>query len=236
VLRLHLREAWAWGVLAAWAVRAALRDRLHVPAGADGPPVLCVHGFTQNGTNFWGIRRELHARRRATRAVFLGRPFQPLVGYMPALERALDELVGRFPDRPVDVVCHSMGGVILRLVLARRQDLAGRIGRIVTLGSPHRGTASPRGVAWFADVRELSRRSPVLAHLPGLPELAPAARLTTIASTRDFIVYPHDSALVPGAEQALFHDVGHAGLLVHPEVVAEVVRAVHGTERVRAAS
>ncbi len=226
-LSLHLREAWAWVVLAWFNVRAAFRDRLHLPELVHGPPVVCVHGFTQNGTNFWGIRNQLHAHGRPTRAVFLGRPFQPLRGYRPRLVDALDEISREFPDEPIDVVAHSMGGVILRLALQQRPDLAARIRRIVTLGSPHAGTAAPRGFGFVgADVRELGRRSLILADLPSYDVLAPHADVTTVAAVRDFIVYPVESALLPSARHAVIPGIGHAGLLTHPESIRVAGEAI----------
>jgi pimeloyl-ACP methyl ester carboxylesterase len=226
VLRLHVGEALAWFVLGGWVFRAAFQDRLVVPSVVRGPPVVCVHGFTQNGTNFWGIRQALGARGRPHRAVWLGRPFQPLVGYQPRLERVLDEVAARFPDQPIDLVCHSMGGIIARLVLRDRPDLAARVRHVVTLGSPHAGTAAPRGFAVAPDVRQLSRRSDVLAKLPPLQELLPHADITSVAAIRDFIVYPHESALLPGTRQVVLHHVGHAGLLTRAEVIAVVADAI----------
>jgi len=230
MVRLHVREGWAWFVLAAWVFRGFGRDGLVVPEGATGVPVLCVHGFTQNGTNWLRLRRRLQACGRATRAVYLGPPPRSLSRYQPPLEQALDAITARFPDQPVDVVCHSMGGIILRMVLRDRPDLAGRVRRVVTLGSPHAGTAAPRGFAWLPDVRGLSRRSVELAALADYATLAPQAEVTTVAARRDFIVYPYDSALLPGTAQVIFEELGHMGLLVYPEVHDVVLRALDPSE------
>lgn len=224
-LALHLRELFAWITLGWWALTASLRDGLIRPAEVTGPTVLCVHGFTQNGSNFWGIRRALRRAGRPSRAVFLGFPFRRLSGYAPRLESALDGLQG-----PVDVVCHSMGGIILRLALQRRPELASRIRRIVTLGSPHRGTAAGRGLPIAADVRELGRSSAVLAELPSFAELAPQAEVTTVAGVRDLVVYPQSSALLAGSHQVVLPGVGHGGLLVHRVAVEAVLNALDARE------
>ena len=224
-LRLHLGEVWAWLVLGWWTLWAGLRNGLITPDPVTGPPVICVHGFSQNGSNFWGIRRALYRRGRPSRALYLGNVGRSLQRYAPPLRRVLETGEG-----PVDVVCHSMGGVILRIVLRDNPEFAARIRRVVTLGSPHRGTAAPRGFAWLPDVFELSRRSPVLAALPTFEELAPHAQVTTVAALRDFIVYPGTSPLLDAADQVVLTGVGHAGLLVQRQAVDAVCNALEREE------
>jgi pimeloyl-ACP methyl ester carboxylesterase len=146
----------------------------------------------------------------------------PVSWYLRRLERAVERAVGLDPEG-IDVVCHSMGGVLLRSVLARRPDLARRIRRVVTLGSPHRGTAAARGIPWLPEVQALKRRSAFLAGLPSLSALVP--RAVTVAGTLDTIVYPVDTALEDGAEHVVI-PAGHAGLLTRPEAVAAVRHAL----------
>ena len=224
------RAVDAWSAEAAdlvqlgrWYVTAWLADGLRVPPDREGPAVVCVHGYTQSGSNFWGIRRALEARRRATVAVSLLHRLAPPAWYADRLERRLDALVADEPR--IDVVCHSMGGVVLRAVLARRADLRDRVGHVVTLGSPHAGTAAARGIPWLPEVQALKRRSRWLAALPPLVELAP--RVTTVAGTLDTIVYPTDSALEPGADHVVL-PVGHAGLLTRRAAIDAVVDALVG--------
>jgi pimeloyl-ACP methyl ester carboxylesterase len=47
--------------------------------------------------------------------------------------------------RPVHLVAHSMGGLMVRLALARHPDLWDRIGRVVFLGTPHYGAPAIAG-------------------------------------------------------------------------------------------
>ncbi len=220
-IALHSREIWAWVVLGWWTLTALTRDGWRVPPSQTGPAVLCVHGFSQNGSNFWGLRKRLFKEGRASRALYLGRPLQPLAGYAVALTRVMREL-----DEPVDVVCHSMGGVILRIVLDEAPELRDMVRRIVTLGSPHRGTAGPRGLGFASDIRELSRRSPTLATLPLFDSVAEHSHVTTIAAVRDFIVYPTSSALLDGATHWVLPGMGHAGLLVYSVSLDRVVQTL----------
>jgi pimeloyl-ACP methyl ester carboxylesterase len=205
-------------------LRGLFRDGLRRPAEVRGAPVLCVHGYTQNGTNFVRIRQVLEAEGRPTLAISMWHRLAPMSWYLARLERTLEHAVGLDPDG-IDVVCHSMGGVLLRAVLSRRPDLARSVRTVVTLGSPHQGTAAPRGIPWLPEVQALKRRSSFLAELPSLPELVPQA--VTVAGTLDTIVYPVSSALAEGADHVVIA-AGHAGLLTRPEAVEAVRRALVG--------
>jgi len=206
-------------------VRGLFGDGLRRPAEVRGPMVLCVHGYTQNGTNFVRIRRALEAGGRPTMAVSMWHRLAPLAWYLRRLERAVERAVELDPDG-IDVVCHSMGGILLRAVLERRPDLAGRIRTAVTLGSPHRGTAAARGIPLLPEVQALKRRSSFLSTLPRLSELVPQA--VTVAGTLDTIVYPVETALDEGAEHIVL-SAGHAGLLTRPEAVEAVRRVLVGS-------
>jgi triacylglycerol lipase len=214
-------EAADLGRIGAWAVQGFGRDGRWAVAAPSGPLVVCVHGYTQNGTNFFGLRQALLAVGRPSIAPSLRHRLAPVRWYTDRLARELDATLGR--DERFDAVCHSMGGVLLRAVLAGRPDLRARLGRVVTLGSPHAGTAAARGIPWLPEVRALKRRSSWLAALPPLVDLAPA--VTTIAGSFDTIVYPVSSALEPGAAHVVL-TLGHAGLLARGTAIDAVLAAL----------
>lgn len=215
-------EAVAMLTLAAWHARAAFADGLRTPAGASGPPVLCLHGISQTGSNLWGLRRALERRGRPTEAVSFGR-LPPERGRLAAqIAPIVERLAARSPTGRVDVVAHSLGGVVLRVVLADRPELGARIGRVVTLGSPHQGTASLRGLPLGRAVRRLGRGSPLLAELPALA----AEHVTTVAAVPDLIVYPASTCHLPGADHVDLPGIGHAGLLTDVAAEAAVLRGL----------
>lgn len=184
--------------------------------------VLCVHGFTQNGTNFRALQRALRDVGRMSESVSLGYPPRHLRRYATALEKRLDAFLPEDPDATVDLVCHSMGGLVLRLVLQRRPDLAARVSRVVTLGSPHFGTGSARGIP-LPETRFMGRRSPELDALPHLAELAPQALVTTIGSEDDTTVYPVETTFGRGARHVQLTGLGHGGILMAPEAIDAVL-------------
>lgn len=218
------REVWALLQAQAWRLWTPWMWRPWRPPTPQGHAVVCLHGFTQDGSNFHAIRRRLHARGRATWAPSLGYPPRNVERYVVALQGVLEEVLAA-TDGPIDLVCHSMGGVILRATLARRPDLAARVARVVTLGSPHRGTAASRGIR-LPETVFLGRRSQALGGLPTLSELLPHAVITSVGSLDDTTVYPEDSTRAGSEEHVTLEGIGHAGLLVHAISIAHVERAL----------
>lgn len=217
-----IREGVAIATLGLWHLRAAFADGLRRPAVVTGPPVLCLHGITQTGSNLWGIRRALEQRGRPTEAISLGRLPRGRRRLGNRIAPVLEALAGISPTGRVDIVAHSLGGVVLRLILADRPDLADRVGRVVTLGSPHRGTAGIRGLPLGKAIHRLGRRSELLAGLPAIP----ASRVTTIAGIPDLIVYPASTCHLDGAHSVDLLGIGHAGLLTRRESIDAVVAAL----------
>lgn len=224
-IRLALHELTAVLQVAWWHVRAVLSDGLRTPSEVRGRPVVCVHGYSQNATNLWAIRRALEHHGRPTLGISLWHRLAPMSWYARRLEGRLEALAASL-DEGFDVVAHSMGGVVLRMVLDRRPDLRRAIHSVVTLGTPHRGTAAVRGMPWLPELRALSRRSDLLQQLPLLRELLPHAQLVTVGSTGDTVVYPVASTLEPYTQNVLLHEIGHTGLLTHQRALAVVCQAL----------
>lgn len=221
------REARAMLTVAAWKAEAG--PALLEPAEVFGDPVLCVHGFTQDGTNFAALRNALWARGRPSAAVSLGLPGRHPRRYVPKLVRALEDLVARYPDLGVDIVAHSMGGVLLRQTLGDRPDLAAHVSTVVTLGSPHHGTQGARGfVRYMPEGGGLHPLSPWLNSLPTFSEAAPNARSVTIAGTADYVVYPIEVCHLEGSASLDLEGIGHAGLLADPRAIQAVLDVLDG--------
>lgn len=197
-----------------------------------GTPVICVHGYTQNGTNFVGLRRLLEREGYPTYAPSLGWPLQSIETHARFLEHAIDRALREHSEATTfAVVAHSMGGLVTRTLFAKRPDLAARACAVITLGTPHRGTAATRGFAFGHDVLAMHRGSTFLRELPDLSETAAQARRLEIAARVDYVVYPLATSLTPGAEHHVFDSPGHAGLLVSDEVHALVRTTLAGCRR-----
>ncbi len=207
----HLRDGWANTLLSLWRVLPA-GSAIEVPHPRTGRPVLCIHGFVGRGSDFRALRAALHAHGRPTAAPDLGWRFQGVASYAPPVEGTLEALIQAFGE--VDVVAHSMGGLVLRAVLERRPDLAAHVHTAITLGSPHAGTASVRGTppGRPPDFDDLKRGAEFHRTVPSLPELLPGSRVVTVAGAVDLVVYPTSTCHAEGAERVDVH-LGHTELL-----------------------
>ena len=212
-----------------WLVIGASYEAVHEGEGvARGTrhPVILLHGFAMNRTSWvWLGRRLAH------------RGIGPLYGttyFSPQSVRRSAEHLARFVqsvrarercDR-VDIVGHSLGGVVARYYV-ERLDGARHVGRVVTIGSPHKGTIIARLGALFPSARETFHNSSFYAELGPLSRREVA--FTSVWSRADAIIEPPESSsIAPDGEDRVFDDLGHLSLLLSPRVldtVAERLKA-----------
>ncbi len=198
------------------------------------PPVLLLHGFTDNRSVFVLLRRALGAgglRRVETYN------YSPLTLDLRVtarhLARRVEELCERSGQDRVDLVGHSLGGLVGRYYVQRLGGDA-RVRTLVTLGTPHGGTR----VAPFMDahplVRQMRPDSPVMAELRAP---APGCRTRCVAFWSEF-----DALMAPTGTARIDHPdldatnievtgIGHLALPVHPAVITAVRRALDGPVR-----
>jgi hypothetical protein len=217
------RETLASGRAFGWAMPFASQrwpDRLE---GADGPDqgargVLLVHGYLCN-RGFWN---RWYPRLQAQGIPFVGLSLEPVFGsiddYADQLDAALVQLQRTTGQAPL-VVCHSMGGLVLRAWrrsrLQRGETAAAtddRIHHVLTLGTPHRGT-------WLArfgrqtNAVQMRRDSPWLQGLADSEFAAWRARFTCVWSDCDNVVFPPCCGVLEGAASVHRPGRGHQDLL-----------------------
>jgi pimeloyl-ACP methyl ester carboxylesterase len=151
----------------------------------------------------------------------------------PPWASSVDELADRLVETVEDVraasgadkvhlVGHSLGGVIIALALTR-EVLAGHVDLVVTLGSPFSGSPWAGLLPLGPLLRALRPGSPLLRHLAAAP--APAGvRWLAFAATLDALVPARRAVPVNRrATRVVVDTSGHAGMLVHPGVIARIV-------------
>lgn len=188
-------------------------------AGAR-PPVLLVHGYGLNRASMWFLRRYLLGRGHA--AVWAVN-HSPRHAELPVLARGLvrqiEALKAATGAAQVDVVGHSMGGVLAGWAAARL-DVAGDIRRLITLGTPWQGTRMGY-LSWHPEARGLSPDSPVIADLdPRVVEVL------SIWSPEDNIILPAESSVMEGMFTQVLAGAGHTELLLRPSVWRAVAEAL----------
>jgi pimeloyl-ACP methyl ester carboxylesterase len=207
------------------------------PAGGKLPPVILLHGFGTSSAVTAPLARYL--RRE------LGRPVirVPLGGRLPihlgdvrkSAQRVLDEIERRaladgFPH--VDVVGHSLGGLVATYLL-KALDGGRRVRRVVTLGTPHRGTpAALLGallLGFFSRaIWQMIPGSPLLRQLGKLPVPA-GSEIVAVSSDADNLV-PVPFAqprLMPRLRCAGLSGLGHVEFLTSP-LAFRIVQTVLG--------
>lgn len=141
------------------------------------------------------------------------------------LERKVREVRASEEAEKVHLVGHSMGGLVSRYYL---KFLGGtrHVGRLVCLGTPHKGTWAAYAVAFLKGVRMIRPGSPFIETLAnGAPEGVP---VTNIAARFDSMVLPWDSALLEGdhVDNRVLRVGNHWSLLWSPKVHRWIVEAL----------
>ena|GEM_PF-265704 len=186
------------------------------PKPCDGQrPIVFVHGLAGHPGNFRPLARHLARqgrRRHYSIALEYGIGAEAQAAH---LSRFIDEVlaVNDLVDGQVDLVAHSRGGIVCRLAV---DDVltACRVATIVTVGTPHRGTAAAR-YARGKELDELRPDSEIVQRLAAqLPWRGP--RLVCLWSDSDPLVIPSTHARMPGAECIELEGLGHCQLLLWP--------------------
>jgi pimeloyl-ACP methyl ester carboxylesterase len=176
----------------------------HLPSNSRRGAVL-LHGFLCN-RGFWNPwLRELRSADRAFIAVNL----EPVFGAIDCYTEIIDAAIARVTEvtgQPPILICHSMGGLAARAWL---RDFGGaRVHRIVTLGTPHRGTWMAR-FSRSLNGQQMRIGSEWLRRLEGERSGAHETPFTCWASNCDNIVFPASTATLPGADNRLLEGRGH---------------------------
>jgi pimeloyl-ACP methyl ester carboxylesterase len=210
---------WACAVAA-----SAARPLGFVPlpgARVVGPrPIIVVHGYAMNRANFLPLARRLGA---AGLGPVLGFEYWTL-GRTAAAAKQLaayvEEVRAATGAAEVDLIGHSMGGVVARYFV----QLGGGDGvvrNLVTIGSPHLGTdVSAVGIG--APTSELIFGSTLIERLRVAP-MPSHTRMTVIWSRSDALVPGARQARVAGAEEIIFDDLGHLSMLGSRRVAAAII-------------
>ncbi|MEU6403497.1 alpha/beta fold hydrolase [Streptomyces sp. NPDC046985] len=206
----------------------APEDAAQLPAEAK-PPVVLLHGFIDNRSVFVLLRRSLaqHGRHRVESL-----NYSPLTCDIRTaadlLGRHIEEICERTGSDRVDVVGHSLGGLIARYYVQRLGgDL--RVRTLVTLGTPHGGTRVAPLANAHPIVRQMRPGSELIEELSGP---APGCRTYFVSfwSDLDHLMDPLESACVEHpdlrGENIQVSGIGHLALPLHPTVASKIRQAL----------
>ncbi|TWG99396.1 alpha/beta hydrolase family protein [Nocardioides sp. J9] len=220
---------------------ASIRVRRSTPyaaraAARAAEPVLLIPGFLAGDWTLKAMAAELRGRGfRTYRSHILANIGCTMTSAL-ALEARIEQIAERRDSR-VQLVGHSLGGMISRGLAVRRPDL---VSGIVTMGSPMRAPAAHHAVL-TRGVRVLNRLSDAgltalmstdcvageCAHLSfseSQEPLRPEVQMTNIYSRRDGIV--DWRACTDPQGEAVEVRASHIGMAVDPRVIDEVTSAL----------
>lgn len=193
------------------------RSRKRTPRRAGQRTVVLVHGYLGNRSSFYPLSMYLKAHGFGGLLSF---SYSATHGIERAALDLREWLRERVRGGRIDLVCHSLGGLIARTWL---QLLGGarRVDRCILLGTPQRGTYN---AYWLLSRvgREVRPDSPLIERLQATRGAASSVRFSSIVAGSDNIVIPR--VFCAGEEDVVrVPDLGHLGLLFSPKVF----RAVH---------
>ena len=206
-----------------------LRPRLHAADAvtAQGLPVLLVHGYVCNRGYWTKLSRQLAQAGIVHQAIDLEPIDANIDGYVTQVEQALQVLCTLTGKPQAIIVAHSMGGLVARAWL--RHYGAARVARIITIGTPHHGTALAN-LAAGTNARQMSRidgaPSGWLAQLAASEAPETRALITSMYSHHDNIVAPQCSAHLPGARNLAFGGIGHVALASDARVLRQLLAEI----------
>jgi triacylglycerol lipase len=230
---------------------AARRARRRTPyaaraAARAAEPVVLIPGFLAGDWTLKAMGAELRARGFRTYRSHIHANVGCTLTSALTLEGRLEDLAERRGSR-VQIVGHSLGGMIARGLAARRPDL---VAGIVTMGSPMRAPAAHHAVL-TRGVRVLTRLADAglpgvmshdcvageCAHLSFTESQEPVrsdVAMTNIYSRRDGIV--DWRACIDPQGSAVEVRASHIGMAVDPRVLDVVTEALLGQSSVAAVS
>ena len=209
-----------------------LSPRPFLPAQDQRTPVLLVPGFGMNRSCMFFLGLAL--RRRGWRWVWsinnraVGGP-RGVASFAANLEAQVDLLRRVSGNERVDLVCHSMGGLIAAQAL-QHGKLAGKVRRVVTLGTPYQGTQMAAFGFWLPEHRDLFPKSEIVQRLEDNPTPTVA-----IWSRSDHLVVPSLRAepdwVRHGPHKSWeLESLGHLEMCISARVFAAVKLALLGED------
>ena len=189
---------------------------------SDKAGVVFIHGFFCNRA-FWAPwMAKLQPQNRAFVAVTLEPAFGSIDDYAPLVEAAVAKLT-QATSLPPTLICHSMGGLAARAWLRSNAANDSRVKRIITIGSPHFGTAlsTEKAILPFINTHQMQRLGAWTQQLATDEPAGRYAKFTCWYNNCDNIVVPTSTAMLPGADNRLVTAQGHVSMAFSKRVMQE---------------
>ena len=197
------------------------RDLAEAPASdAVRNPVLLVHGYALNRGCWTFLQTYLHTRGWEWVWAINHRPrSSPIPVYAKRLGRAIERLRDETGAEQVDLVCHSMGGIVAAYAL-KEFGYAPHVRRVVTLGTPWAGTKT-HVFAWLREGYDMAPDAEVIRAIEDY-----SGDTVAVWSKHDHLVLPVESAAPPHAHTIELRHLGHLEMVMSARVFRVVADAL----------
>ena len=179
--------------------------------------VVLVHGIASASISMWPL--SWHLRKNGFETECFGYPScrQTIQFHGRRFAGFLEKLHQTQRCESINIVAHSLGGIVTRSAIADHG--LPFINRIVTLATPHKGSATAawltsHGLGFIKTLAEISDAGDSFVN--GLCEIE-SFEVGAITASYDFVVGPKSSAMRSVSDHIKVFS-GHNGLLVRPKV------------------
>ncbi len=193
------------------------------------PPVLLLHGLFVNKASWFWFKYRLQ-RQGINNVVTMNLSSWHNEEVLTELvAKKVDELRHQVGVNKINIVGHSMGGMIARNYIQLRGG-SDKVERLVCLGSPHHGsklaafTLDPLGKLLIPNSVFLQR----LNQAP-IPE---SVATTNIYTSKDNMVLPNESCQLPWGQNIALDRMGHTALIYRKPALAATITALQQTTQV----
>ncbi len=192
------------------------RSAAEEPVSTYQRDALLIHGWNGHPSNFRAIQRYFtHATGRRAHAVDL-RGSESLDAMTSRLRRDIAARAHHSPTKQVDLIAHSMGGIVARQALedpSTREQVA----TFITMATPHSGSHLAR-LAATPFTRELRPGSPTMERLAAQDFWGndQSPHLIALWSDADTTILPAASAAWEAAQTHHMEHYTHLSYLVQP--------------------
>lgn len=201
----------------------------------DNLPVLLIHGYYCNAGFWWAMRRYL--RRRGIQHVFTI-DLEPVRGDIDHYATQIAAKVGQIRRLTgagrVILVGYSMGGLAARAYVHRHGGQR-YVARIITLASPHHGSALIRlSLSKGPNIAQMSPGNPWLADLNEAERQLRPTPITSIYSSHDNLVAPQNSPTLryDHVNNITLSGIGHLAVTFSRPVQRLVYREILAASRI----
>jgi triacylglycerol lipase len=172
---------------------------------ASGPVIVLQHGYAHNGAVWFSTARALE--KRGYRVFTIDQPlYAPIDVMADRLAARIHDVLARTGESQITLIAHSMGGLVSRAYLRKYGEA--KVQKLITLGSPHRGTLH----AWAAGGTNGKQMRPGSQWLRTLNQTTVSIPFISLYSVHDTVITPQDSSRVAGAINIELQGMGHVAM------------------------